>query len=497
MALATGFGWFNASRQTCGQRRRLAPATFSHSLEVFSMKSRRQFLQTTSLGFGWLACQNLLAKPHFAAKAKSIVLCYMSGGVSHVDAFDEKPLLAKMAGQPMPVPVQATMFDNIGTIMPSPWKFQPRGASGLGISQLFPHIAQHADDLCVIRSMTSKANEHAQGNFHLHTGFSFQGYPSVGAWMSYGLGTENENLPGYVVLRSGEAVHPIGGQGIYSSGFLPAQHQASFLSVDHDPALANLKPAEPTDQQMQRIDTLNSFDRQFASKLGGDSNVEAAILNYETAFRMQSSVPEATDISNESKLTHQMYGIDSNFVPEAGFARQCLVARRLVERGVRFVELSCLPRVVGEKTQAINPWDQHDGLEKGHAAMAQQVDRPVAALIADLKARGLLESTIVIFTGEFGRTPFAQGADGRDHNPYGFSLWVAGGGFRSGISYGATDEFGYYAIENPLTVYDLWATVQHQMGINHEKLTYHFGGRDFRLSDVEGRVILDLIKSNF
>jgi len=463
------------------------------SAEVAPMKTRRQFLQATSLGFGWLACQNLLAQPHFAARAKSIILCYMSGGVSHVDSFDEKPLLAKMAGQPMPVPVQATMFDNVGTIMPSPWKFRQRGDSGTKISDLFPHIASHADDLCVVRSMTSKASEHAQGNFHLHTGFSFQGYPSAGAWMSYGLGTENQNLPGYVVLRSGEAVHPIGGQGIYSSGFLPAQHQASFLTVDRDPALPNLKPAEPIDQQQHRIKVLEELDRKFAAKLGGDSDVEAAILNYETAFRMQSAVPEATDLRDESELTQQAYGVDSTFKPEAGFARQCLVARRLVERGVRFVELSCLPRIDGDKAQAINPWDQHDGLEKGHALMAQQVDRPVAALLGDLKSRGLLESTIVIFTGEFGRTPFAQGSDGRDHNPYGFSLWIAGGGFRGGMTYGATDEFGYYAIEKPLTVYDLWATVQHQMGINHEKLTYHFGGRDFRLSDVEGHVIEDLI----
>ncbi len=466
---------------------------------------RREVLQRASLGFGWLAAMGLHGqplkaaeprqkpKPHFKPKAKNVIFCYMSGGISHVDSFDEKPMLAKMAGRPMPVPVHATMFDNVGTIMPSPWKFQPRGASGHMISDLFPHIAGHADDLCIVRSMTSKASEHAQGNFFFHSGFSFQGFPSAGAWMAYGLGSENENLPGYVVLRSGEAVDPIGGQGIYSHGFLPAQHQASFLTVDRAPSLPNLKPAESMEQQQTRLRLLEKLDRGFASSLQCANDVEAAILNYETAFRMQSSVPEVCDLSDESEATTKLYGLDSDFAPEAGFARQCLVARRLVERGVRFVELSCLPRIPGEKAQAVNPWDQHDGLEKGHALMARQVDRPVAALLADLKSHGLLESTIVIFSGEFGRTPFAQGTNGRDHNPYGFSLWLAGGGFRGGMAYGSTDELGYHAIENPLTVYDLWATVQNQMGIHHEKLTYHFGGRDYRLSDVEGRVIEPLI----
>ena len=469
------------------------------------MSIRREFLRCSSLGFGWIAAQAMLAKPmsaserryapkpHFAPRAKSIIFCYMSGGVSQVDSFDEKPLLAKKAGEPMPVPVQATMFDNVGTIMPSPWKFKPRGESGLNVSDLFPHIATHADKLCVIRSMTSKANEHAQGNFFFHSGFSFQGYPSAGAWMSYGLGTENENLPGYVVLRSGEAVDPIGGAGVYGNGFLPAQHQASFLKVDQEPALPNLKPAEPIEQQSRRLKILEQLDRQYASTLGSLSNVDAAILNYETAFRMQASVPDACDIREETEATTKLYALDSEFPPEAGFGRQCLAARRLVERGVRFIELSCLPRIPGDRTQAINPWDQHDNLEKGHALMAQQVDRPIAALLTDLKSRGLLESTIIIFSGEFGRTPFAQGTNGRDHNPFGFSLWVAGGGFRGGMTYGATDEFGYHAIENPLTVYDLWATVQNQMGIDHEKLTYHFGGRDYRLSDVEGRVIRELL----
>lgn len=469
--------------------------------------SRRCCLQSGAVGFGWLALQSLLAQncrsatgglaTNFRlsnAPATSIIFCFMSGGVSHVDSFDEKESLVKLAGQPMPVPVFGTMFDNVGTIMPSPWKFSSRGESGLRISELFPAIANHADDLCIVRSMTSKANEHAQGNFHFHTGFSFQGYPSAGAWMSYGLGAVNENLPAYVVLRSGKAVDPIGGQGIYSNGFLHAHHQPSFLTVDSESALPNLKPAEPIDRQRKRIDYLRNIDASFQEQHAEDSRIDAAIKNYETAFRMQAAVPEACDLTTESQSTLDAYGVNSDFSPEAGFAKQCVVARRLVERRVPFIELSCLPREPNETAQAVNPWDQHSNLIEGHTAMARQVDRPIAALLHDLKQRGLLDSTIVLFSGEFGRTPFAQGSDGRDHNPFGFSLWLAGGGFRSGFAYGATDDLGYHAVDKPLTVYDLWATVQHQMGIDHEKLTYHFGGRDFRLSDVEGRVIYDILR---
>ncbi len=459
--------------------------------------NRRHFLQTSSLGFGLLGLRQLAGaaalKPHFTPKATSVIFCYMSGGVSHVDSFDPKPLLQKLAGQPMPMPVKATMFDNVGTIMPSPWAFRPRGESGLPVSDLFPHIAAQADQLCVVRSMTSKASEHAQGNFHFHSGFSFQGHPSAGAWMSYGLGSESADLPGYVVLRSGQAVDPIGGSGVYGSGFLPALHQPSFLTVDRDPALPNLKPTETDATQLQKIAALRALDQKFSRETGRIGEVEAAIANYETAFRMQSAVPGVCDLKGESDATKQLYGLDAPRETTALFGRQCLVARRLVERGVRFVELSCLPRSANEKTQAVNPWDQHNDLKNGHTDMAAQVDQPVAGLLQDLKARGLLDSTIVIFSGEFGRTPFAQGSNGRDHNPYGFSLWLAGGGFKPGFAYGATDEFGYHVADQRLTVYDLWATVQHQLGLEHENSTYLFGGRYFRLSDVEGHVIKDLV----
>ena len=303
--------------------------------------NRRQFLQTSSLGFGWFGLRHLAnaaaIPPHFPAKAKSVILCYMSGGVSHVDSFDPKPLLKEMAGKPMPMPVKATMFNNVGTIMPSPWAFQSRGQSGMPVSELFPHIAQLADDLCLVRSMTSKASEHAQGNFHFHSGFSFQGHPSAGAWMSYGLGSENDNLPGYVVLRSGGATDPIGGSGVYSNGFLPAQHQPSFLTVDRDPALPNLKPANSAEAQLKEIAAMRKFDTRFNADLGQIGVIDAAIGNYETAFRMQSAVPDVCDIRGESEATKKLYGVDSSNPEQAAYARQCLTARRLVDRGVRFV----------------------------------------------------------------------------------------------------------------------------------------------------------------
>jgi hypothetical protein len=458
--------------------------------------NRRHILQRSSLGLGWLAFRDLASatpiKPHFQPKAKSVILCYLSGGLSQVDSFDPKPLLTKMAGKPMPLPVKATMFNNVGTLFPSPWEFKKHGQCGMDVSALFPHIARHADDLCLIRSMTSKASEHAQGNFHFHSGFSFQGNPSAGAWMHYGLGSEASDLPGYVVLRSGKAVDPIGGAAIYGSGFLPAKHQPSFLTVDGTPALPDLKPAGTAEAQRGMIAAMRRFDQRFNQSLGGLGEIEAAIANYETAFQMQSSVPEVCDLHGETEATQKLYGLDDSDANLAAFGRQCLVARRLVERGVRFIELSCLP--AGKtNSQPVNPWDQHSSLLKNHAANAHQVDQPVAALLQDLKARGLLEETIVIFSGEFGRTPFAQGTDGRDHNPYGFSLWVAGGGFKGGLTFGSTDDFGYHAIEHKLSIYDLWATVQHQLGIEHENLTYFFGGRHFRLSDVEGRLIPEVL----
>jgi hypothetical protein len=478
-----------------------SPSLYPHRPPT-RLLSRREMLLRTSLGFGSLALAGLMndrafgaaplaGRPHYAPRVKHVIFCYMSGGVSHVDSFDPKPELAKRHGQPMPVPVKPTMFNQNGNIMGSPWTAKPRGQSGIVMTDLFPRIAERADDLAVIRSMTSKVNEHAQGNYFFHTGFPFSGHPSAGAWMSYGLGTENQDLPGFVVLQSGGAVAPHGGVGLFSSGYLPAQHQASILRVDEQPALANVKPSESDALQRKRLGFIRALDEGFAAT-AGDGAIDAAIKNYETAYRMQSAVPELCDLSGESEATKKLYGLDSKFETTAAYGKQCLVARRLIERGVRFVELSCLSQNIGAG-QGPNPWDQHGQLEKGHTAMARQVDQPIAGLITDLKARGLFDETLILFSGEFGRTPFSQGSDGRDHNPFGFSLWLAGGGIRGGTAYGATDDLGYYAVENKLEIFDLYATIQHLLGIDHTKLTFRFGGRDFRLTDVHGRVIKEIL----
>ncbi len=460
--------------------------------------SRREMLRRTSLGFGSLALGGLLsgrswgaaAGPHFAPKVKHVIFCYMSGGVSHVDSFDPKPELKRRHGQPMPVPVRPTVFNQNGNIMASPWEARPRGKSGLMMTDLFPHLAEVADDLAIVRSMTSKVNEHAQGNYFFHTGFPFMGHPSAGAWVTYGLGSANENLPGFVVLQSGGAVPPHGGVGLYSNGFLPAQHQASIIKADGTPPLENIAPRENDALQRERLGFLRDMDAR--SAVASDPAVEAAVRNYETAYRMQAAVPDLCDLRGESEATKQLYGLDSPDKEKAAYARQCLVARRLVERGVRFVELSCVNENIGAGN-APNPWDQHGKIKEGHGAMAHQVDQPIAALIRDLKERGLFEETLILFSGEFGRTPFSQGSDGRDHNPSGFSLWLAGGGIRGGTAYGATDELGYNAVENVTTIYDLYATMLHLLGLDHERLTYRFGGRDFRLTDVSGRVLREIL----
>jgi hypothetical protein len=461
--------------------------------------SRREMLRRCSLGFGSMALAGMLQPkaaasalvPHFPAKVKHVIFAYMSGGVSHVDSWDPKPELDKRHGQPMPVPVRPTMFNSVGNIMRSPWKAEARGQSGIVCTDLFPRLAGMVDELAIIRSMTTKVNEHAQGNYAFHTGFPFMGHPSAGAWMSYGLGTLNDNLPGFVVLQSGGAVAPHGGVGLFSSGFLPAQHQASVLRVDEGEAMANIRPREADSLQRQRLAYIGKLDQAFAES-SADPQVEAAIRNYETAYRMQSAVPELTNIQGETEATKSLYGLDSPDKLVAGYARQCLVARRLVERGVRFIELSCLNSGIGAGG-APNPWDQHGDLPKGHGTMARQVDQPIAALLTDLKARGLLESTLVLWAGEFGRTPFTQGGDGRDHNPAGFSVWMAGGGVRGGTVYGGTDELGYNAVEKVADIYDFYATVLHLMGMDHEKLTYRFGGRDYRLTDVHGHVIREIL----
>jgi len=463
--------------------------------------TRREMLAQCSTGFGMLALQGLMTnsafagtarRSHFKPRAKHVILCYMSGGVSQVDSFDPKPKLRELHGKPMPVKILRTQFNNNGNVMASPFEFKRYGQSGTPVSSMFPHVAESVDELAVIRSMTSKVNEHAQGNYAFHTGFPFMGHPSAGAWVSYGLGTENQNMPGFVVLQAGGAAVPHGGVGLFSNGYLPAQNQASIIVGDKAPAVRNIQPREDDVSQRSRLDFVNGLDRAFLNRIGGDNDVDAAVRNYETAYRMQASVPELCNLSGETAATKKMYGMDSPNGVTAAYGHQALLARRLVERGVRFVELSCLPEKMGGG-QAPNPWDQHGNLKGGHENMSLQVDQPIGGLLKDLKARGLLDDTLVIWAGEFGRTPFSQGSNGRDHNPYGYSVWLAGGGVKGGTVYGATDELGYHVTENKCDIYDLWATVLHLMGLDHEELTYRHGGRDLRLTDVHGRVIQDVI----
>jgi hypothetical protein len=449
---------------------------------------RREFLQQASLGFGSLAFTGLASgKTHFPPKVKSIIFCYMSGGVSHIDSFDPKPRLAKEAGQPMPVPIDRTMFNQNGNIMPSPWEFKNYGKCGMPVSDLFPHMGAVADDLCLIRSMTVKFMEHAQANNYFHSGNPLTGYPTLGAWASYGLGTENHNLPGFIVLGSGEI--PLGGINVYGSGFLPAVHQGSFLYPERKEPLQDIAPKHDGDLQKRQLAFIAARDREFSAGQH-NSQLDSAIANYETAYRMQTAVPELVDLSSETEATKKLYGLDSPNKEKAAYARQCLLARRLVERGVRFVELS---HVAPPGLGGGNAWDQHSKLREGHSRNAFVVDQPIGALIQDLKSRGLFEETLVIWSGEFGRTPFVQGTDGRDHCPSGFSLWVAGGGVKGGTIFGATDEYGYRAIENVLTIHDLHATVLHLLGIDHERLTFRYSGRDFRLTDVHGHVIKPIL----
>lgn len=468
-----------------------------------TIQSRREMLRRCSTGFGALALAGLLGAEgrgavrapgtHFAPRARSVIFLYMSGGVSHLDSFDPKPLLARYAGQPMPVKVERTQFNRNGAVFPSPFEFRRHGASGIEISALFPHLARScADELAVVRSMTSRVNEHAQGNYFFHTGFPTMGHPSAGAWINYGLGSENRDLPGFVVLQSGGAVAPHGGVGLYGNGFLPAQHQASLVAADAAEAVAHIRPRDADHLQRGRLDFIRTADASFAARAGHDPQIEAAVRNYETAYRMQASVPELTSLAGETEAVRKLYGLDDPHPQKAAYARQCLLARRLVERGVRFVELSCINEAIGGGN-APNPWDQHGELERGHRAMANQVDQPIAALLTDLRRRGLLDQTLVIWAGEFGRTPFSQGANGRDHNPFGFSIWLAGGGVKAGTVYGATDDLGYHAVEKPASVYDLWATVLHLLGLDHVNLTYLSGGRNHRLTDVHGEVLRDLI----
>ncbi len=464
--------------------------------------SRREMLLRCANGFGAVALAAMLderapaadarredPKPgrHHPASAQNVIFLYMDGGPSQVDTFDPKPLLAKYDGKDPHglLQVEPTQFNNVGKVLASPWKFRQYGASGLPVSDLFPHVATCADDLAVVRSMVSNFSEHTSANYFLHTGSGIQGRPSWGAWTSYGLGALNKNLPGFIVLNGG--LIPPGGLDNFNSGFLPAAYQGSVFRPGNPP-VANIDRHEPNDKlQRGKLDLLNRLDRAGEERTGKTDEIEAAIANYETAYRMQTAVPELMENKGETEATRRLYGIDSKYAPTQVFGTQCLIARRLVERGARFIELTC-PSISGN-----DRWDQHSGLKHGHEANALAVDQPIAGLLKDLKRRGLLDSTLVVFAGEFGRTPFAQGGDGRDHDPYAFSIWLAGGGVKAGTVHGETDEWGYKVVKNKVEIHDLHATLLHLLGVDHKRLTVRFGGRDMRLTDVHGEVVQEIV----
>lgn len=461
--------------------------------------TRRDMLRYCSAGFGMLALAGLSTlwaqreaaaatgsaanplapkPPHFPPRAKRIIFLFMHGGPSQVDTFDPKPLLTRDHGKPYPYAKPRVTFAQTGNLMKSPFEFRRFGESGLEISELFSHVGSCADDLCVIRSIHADNNAHGGALLQLHTGSDTFVRPSIGSWITYGLGTENENLPGFVTICP-----TLGHGGVqnFSSAFLPAVYQGTPIGNASIPArqarINHIRhPSLSPSLQRRQLDYLQELNRDHLQRAGVDHTLEARIESFELAFRMQMEVPRLMDLSNESEATLRLYGIGEE--PTDNFGRQCLLARRFAEAGVRFIQCTHSYK-----------WDQHSDLKRSHARNAAEVDKPIAGLLKDLKARGLLDDTLVWWGGEFGRTPTAQGSDGRDHNPNGFSMWLAGGGVKGGIAYGATDDYGYYAVENKVHLHDLHATILHLLGLDHERLTYRHAGRDFRLTDVYGNVV--------
>lgn len=463
---------------------------------VAPVQSRREWLRQSSLGFGslalaglanrWAAAETGQPATHFAPRAKHVIFLFMDGGVSHVDTFDPKPGLEKHDGQ-----IAVWQADELSQAISADrkwlkqqWEFKQRGKSGLWVSELLPHMAGMADELCVIRSMVGETPLHGAQNLLLHTGRSIGAAPSVGAWVSYGLGTENEQLPGYILLNNDWV--PNGGFENFACAWLPATHQATVIRAKGEP-VDNIVPSDPVEIQKAKLAFLRSQDtRNDAS--GGSAAIDAAIRNYETAAQMQTLVPELCDTAGETAATLEMYGVNRPNDFDRFYSLQCLRARRLVEAGVRFIEVTC------PLTHSNNaPWDQHNELKKRHEENGRITDQPVAALLKDLKQRGLLNDTLVVWAGEMGRTPHTARGDGRDHHVSGYTIWMAGGGVRGGMTYGSTDEMGMSAVENRIDVHDLHATILHQLGVDHEKLTFRFGGRDMRLTDVHGRVLKDIL----
>jgi hypothetical protein len=461
--------------------------------------SRRAMLRRCSVGFGHLAWLHLLASslrtpaaaatpgtphptlapqpPMFAPRAKRIIFLFMHGGPSHVDTFDYKPLLARDNGKPLPYAKPRVQFAQTGNLRQSSWTFRPHGQCGAMVSELFPLVGARADDLCFLKSIHGTNEAHGGALLKLHTGSDTFVRPSMGSWISYGLGTENQNLPSFITMQptSGH-----GGVANWSSAFLPAVHHGTSLAAGGSgPGQATIKylhdPDENPGRQRAQLELLSGMNREFAHRTGPDSILEARLESFELAFRMQTEAPELLRLDGESAATRNLYGLDDPRT--AAYGRQCLLARRFAEKGVRFIQCSHAY------------WDSHDNLTKEHSRLAAEVDRPIAGLLLDLKARGLLDETLVLWGGEFGRTPTVQGNDGRDHNPHAFTMWMAGGGVRPGFSYGHSDDYGFYTADQKVHIHDLHATLLALLGLNHEQLTYRHAGRDFRLTDVHGDVI--------
>ncbi len=440
--------------------------------------SRREFLKNASCGFGYLALAGLATEaaaaenplapraPHFAPRAKRVIMLFMQGGPSHVDTFDYKPLLKRDDGKPRPAGIDAR---GQGLLLASPWEFRPRGQSGLMISDLFPNLAARADDLCLLNGMHTDNPAHPQATIQLHTGTAQFVRPSVGSWVLYGLGTPNQNLPGFV------SISPVANAQTYGAAFLPAAYQGTAIGgASGNAKIPNIAPGVPADLQKKQLDLVREMNRDLQSRAPENGEVEAVIGSFDLAFRMQSSVPEVMDLSREPKSVRDLYGTGA-------FADQCLMARRLAEAGVRFIEVTH------------RGWDQHGNLKAALERNCGAIDRPMAGLLADLRQRGMLEDTLVVWGGEFGRTPSGQGRDGRNHNNRGYTMWMAGGGVRGGLRHGATDDYGFGAVRDKVHIHDLHATILHLMGLDHEKLTYRYAGRDFRLTDVKGNVVKEIL----
>ena len=470
--------------------------------------SRRDFLRLSGSGLGMLALAGLLddpalagaddspinplapRPPHFAGKAKSVIWLFMNGGPSQVDTWDFKPELEKRHNQELPGFDKNTGFftDQVGPLMKSPFKFARHGQSGAWASEIFPNLSGHVDDLAFLHGCHTETNNHAPALFEINTGMSRMGFPCVGSWVTYGLGTENQNLPAFVVMYDtlGRGL-PKGHSQNWGAGFLPGVYQGTALNGQGVP-IANLeRPRDLTDPaQRAQVDLLNRLNRHELEASPGEEALAARIESFELAYRMQMAAPEALDITGESEATKRLYGLDDPRCTH--YARQCLTARRLVERGVRFVQ------IYSGGMENERSWDGHADIAKNHAGFAGETDRPIAGLLADLKARGLLESTLVVWCGEFGRLPIVQkGGTGRDHNPHAFTTWMAGGGVKGGVHHGATDDFGHKAVEGRVSVNDLHATILHLLGLDHTQLTYRFNGRDFRLTDVAGNVVTPIL----